>query len=292
MKLGDILLAALPPALWAMTYTIAKPATNHFPPLFLTSLAYALAAGVLFRPGARWQTPYWALAICATLSGSIQSALIFSGIARVSASLAILVVQSQVPFAVLAAWAIGRESMNLQRFIGIVVSLGGVFLVVGTSGAIGQIGGLLLIVLGTLSWGVSQGTARATSRDAGSQLMAAISFVAAPQLLALSMLLETGQIEAIKSARWLDWAGLAVLAFGGYAAAYTIWYGLLRRYRVDQIAPFALLMPIMGVLASALMLGERPSTLALGGGVIILIGLALVVRAPEARAQSTNAITD
>jgi O-acetylserine/cysteine efflux transporter len=56
---------------------------------------------------------------------------------------------------------------------------------------------------------------------------------------------------------------------------------LPRRFRVDRIAPFAPLMPIIGVLASALLLGERLSLLALLGGAVILAGLALVVYAPD-----------
>ncbi|MET2831137.1 DMT family transporter [Mesorhizobium shangrilense] len=78
------------------------------------------------------------------------------------------------------------------------------------------------------------------------------------------------------------WAAIAVLALGGFVAAYTIWYGLLRRYRIDQVAPFALLMPIIGVLIAFLFLNERPSPSVPAGGAVILIGLGLVVRAPTA----------
>ncbi len=47
----DIALASLPPALWAITYVIAKPATAHFPPMFLVAMVYALTAAMLVRPG-------------------------------------------------------------------------------------------------------------------------------------------------------------------------------------------------------------------------------------------------
>ncbi len=72
-----------------------------------------------------------------------------------------------------------------------------------------------------------------------------------------------------------------MLAVGGFVIAYTVWYGLLRTYRVDQVAPFILLMPVIGVLLAFLFLNERPSALVLCGGVIILAGLGLVVRAPR-----------
>ena len=50
---------------------------------------------------------------------------------------------------------------------------------------------------------------------------------------------------------------------------------------MDQVAPFALLMPVVGVAVGALALGERPSALELAGGVVIVAGLALVVARPS-----------
>ena len=281
MNLRDIAWATLPPALWAIAYVVAKPVTASFLPMFLTSIAYVLTAPVLFRPQSGLRTSLWAVLAAGTLGGSVQSALIFSGIERVPASMAILVVQSQVPFAVLAGWMFGQERMNSHRLAGIVTAISGVALVVGLPGSIGEIGGLLMIVLGTLSWGLAQGLIRAASRDSGARLMGAMSAVAAPQLLAMSFLMESGQGRALTNASLLDWAGVAVLALGGFVAAYVIWYDLLRRFRVDQITPFALLMPIIGVVIAFLFLGERPSLLALAGGVVILIGLALVVSARD-----------
>jgi O-acetylserine/cysteine efflux transporter len=285
MSPRDAFLACLPPALWAVTYVIAKPATAHFPPLFLMSVVYALTAVTLFRPGLARLTPPWVIATSATLGGAVQSALIFTGIARVPASLAILVVQSQVPFAVLAAWAIGQERLDTHRVAGIAVSLVGIALVVGAPQSLNDVGGLLLIVGGTLSWGIAQGMIRAASRDSGPRLMGAMALLAAPELLALSLATEKGQLDSVRTAGWLDWGEVVVLALWGYAAAYAIWYGLLRRYRVDQIAPFALLMPIIGVLASEVMLHERPSVETLGGGAVILAGLVLVVCRPPAPAR-------
>jgi O-acetylserine/cysteine efflux transporter len=266
--------------LWAIAYTIAKPAMQTFPPMFLMAIVYAITALALFRPWVGRQTPLWALVVAATLGGSLQSALIFSGIALVPATMAVLTVQSQVPFAVLAAWAIGQERMNGRRLGGIALSLAGVALVVGVPESVGQFRGLLLIMLGTLCWGIAQGTIRATSKESGSQLMGTMSAIAAPQMLAMSFVLETGQRQALTNAGVFDRMAIAVLALGGFVAAYTIWYGLLRRYRIDQVAPFALLMPIIGVVIAFFFLNERPSPSVLAGGAVILVGLALVVRAP------------
>jgi O-acetylserine/cysteine efflux transporter len=272
----DVAFATLPPALWALTYVIAKPATKHFPPVFLMAMVFALTALMLARPW-RWRTPVSLLLICATFGGAVQSALIYAGVARTPASLAILVVQSQVPFAVMAAWAFGQERLHFRRLAGIALALAGVAVIVGlpdvNNGSLGPV----LIILGSASWGAAQGVIRAHSREPGGELMGAIALLASPQLFALSFLLESGHLKVTTTARWLEWGMVVVLAVIGYVLPYSIWYGLLRRYRVDQVAPFILLMPITGMLAGAALLGERLSAASLTGGAIIVAGLALVI---------------
>jgi O-acetylserine/cysteine efflux transporter len=262
---------------------------DRFPPLFLMSLVYAVTALALYRPWLRPRTPVWAVIAAATLGASLQSALIFSGIAKVPATMAILTVQSQVPFAVLATWLVGQERTNARRLAGVAISLAGVALVVGLPDSVGETGGLLLIVLGTLCWGVAQAIIRTKSKDSGARLMGMMAAIAAPQLLIMSFLMEEGQQDAMRHATVLQWSAVTVLALGGFVAAYSIWYGLLRRHRVDQIAPFILLMPIFGVLTAYLLLGEAITPLVVTGGTVILIGLILVVSTPTVDQRTAEA---
>jgi O-acetylserine/cysteine efflux transporter len=289
MNARDFGLALLPPLLWAVAYTLAKPSVMHFPPLFMAAIAYALAACLLFRPFRRFQTSWWLLVGIATLGGAIQSGLIFIGLHGVPASTAILVVQSQVPFAVLSAWVIGREKLNVWRSIGIVIALAGIAVVAGAPESIGAFSSLALVVLGTLSWGISQALIRRFGQDDGNATMAAISIIAAPQLMILSLLMEHGQMTALRTATPFDWGGVVLLAVGGWAVAYSIWYGLMKRYRVDQVTPFALLMPPLGVVVSYIWLGEHISTDAILGAVVIMVGLTIIVRTPASEALQSKA---
>lgn len=277
MKLGDIALACCPPALWGISYALAKPATDHFPPIFMMALVYGLTAIALYRPNRQRRTPRKYLFLIAAFGGAIQSSLIFTGISGLPASTAILAVQAQVPFAVLAAWIISKERLELRRLIGIGVSGIGILVIAGAPEATGSFLSLGFVLLGTLSWGISQGLARRLGRDSGPTLTAAIMTYAAPQMLAASLILETGQIPALQTASFQDWFAVVLLAIGGFAIAYSIWYALLQRHRVDQIAPFALLMPFIGVLVSVVALGERLSADAVTGGGIIVLGLAVIV---------------
>jgi len=216
----------------------------------------------------------------AAFGGAIQSALIFGGLNRLSASTAILIVQSQVPFAVLSAWAICGEQPNPRRLFGIAMVLSGIVLISGAPEAVNAVDALASVMLGALSWGISQAMVRAFGRDDGPTTIGALTLYAAPQLLLASLFLESGQLASLQTATPDVWVAMLVLAIGGYVVAYSIWYGLMRRYRVDQVTPFALLMPLVGVLAGAIILGEHLSVWTVLGGLVVLGGLTFTLREP------------
>ena len=69
-----------------------------------------------------------------------------------------------------------------------------------------------------------------------------------------------------------------------------IWYHLLGRFRVDQVTPFLLLMPPLGVMAGAVFLGEHISLPVILGAAVIIAGLAVIVRTPALRAEAIEEI--
>jgi O-acetylserine/cysteine efflux transporter len=280
MRPKDIALACCPPALSALSYVMAKPAIAHFPALFMVGLAYGVGALILLRQSLKTKTAWWAMFAIAAFGGTIQSALIFAGLNRLPASTAILVVQSQVPFAVLSAWAICGERPDPRRLLGVAIVLIGIVLIAGAPEAVSALDALALVLLGTLSWGISQALVRALGRDDGPTTIGALTLYAAPQLIVASLFLETGQLESLQTATWDVWIAVIVLALGGYVVAYSIWYGLMQRYRVDQVTPFALLMPLVGVLAGAIILGEHLSVWVGLGGLVVIGGLAFIIREP------------
>lgn len=282
MPLPDLLLALCVPVLWGVGFTLAKPAVGHFPPLMMMAIAYLVTAVMLVPGAGRFRTPWWRLVLIAALGATIQGGLIFTGLAALPASTATLVLQLQVPFAVLCAWVLGQDRLDSQRLMGIAVAFAGVALVAGAPAPAAR-WPLLLVALGSLSWAAGQAVAQAAARDEGRTLTAAIAVYALPQLVLASAVLERGQLAALRTADAVDWAAMLGLALAGFVVAYSIWYALLRRYPMDQIAPFMLLMPAVSVAFSAAVLGERPSAMELAGGVVIVAGLALVVVRPGGR---------
>jgi O-acetylserine/cysteine efflux transporter len=289
VKPRDIALALAAPVLWGVGFTFAKPALAQFPPMLMMVMIYLATTLLLLGRWRSLRTPLWAILVIGACGGAIQSILIFSGLSHLPASTAVLVLQSQVPFAVLSAWVIGKEQLSLARLIGIAIAIGGVALVAGAPESVSNYPALLMVIVGALVWAVAQAMIRAFGRDDGITTMGMTGLVSAPLALIGSLLFESRQWESVRTATPANWGALLLVLLLGYLLAYSAWYQLLGKYRVDQVTPFILLMPVAGVITGALALDEQLTPAVLIGGAIILVGLWIVVRVAPAPAPVATA---
>jgi O-acetylserine/cysteine efflux transporter len=142
----------------------------------------------------------------------------------------------------------------------------------------------VLIAIASLSWSAAQILIRLRCRDSGATFYAAMARHAWPQALIASLLLERDQLGRLASASTGDWVGLVAIALIGFAGGYILWYHLLVRNRIDQLLPFTLLMPPIGVATGVLWFGESLRSSLIAGGMVILLGLAVVVWPTRRRA--------
>lgn len=278
MSLRDLLLCLFIPMLWGVVFVLAKPASEHFPPLIMLGAIYAVLAVVfsILYPG-RFQTPFWPGLLAGSAAGSLQAIPLFMGLAGLDASIAVLILQMQVPFAVLTGALVNGERISPVRLLGIAVALAGVLAVAGLPAKTPPLGPVLLTIAGVAIWALGQALLKRFSRDEAPRLFRLVALHSAPQLLIGSLLLETGQIESVRSADGAAWGSFLLLAVGGFMVGNLVWYSLIRRLRLDQITPFLLAMPVIGVATSAIVLGEAITMGHLVGGGLILLGLAIVV---------------
>jgi len=66
---------------------------------------------------------------------------------------------------------------------------------------------------------------------------------------------------------------VAFLALLATLLAYTLWTGLLKRFPAGRVAPFSLLVPVVGLLAAYFAFGEQLSQLQLLGTAAVFLGL-------------------
>ncbi|MEZ5924665.1 MAG: EamA family transporter [Hyphomicrobiaceae bacterium] len=278
MSRKDLTLALLVPIIWGFAFTLAKPATEHFPPLLMFSGVYAFVAvlyTLLFR--GPMQTSFASGLVLGSLAGSLQAILIFAALARLDAAVSVIVLQTQVPISVLVDRLLNGTPVRPLQLIGIFIAFLGVAVIAGLPAEPPPLGPVALLLAGAAVWATGQALVRRIGRDPAPRLFGLIGLHAAPQLLVGSLLLETGQIDAILSATALQWGSALSLTLLGFGVGNVIWYSLMHRLRLAQMAPFLLLMPVVGVVISAVVLGEEVTIVQLAGGIIVLLGLALVL---------------
>ncbi len=278
MSRRDLLLALLFPVIWGIAFTLGKPATEHFPPLLLFTGVYAVVAVVfgLLYPG-RFQTRFWPAALLGALVGSVQAILIFGGLAGLDASVAVIVLQTQVPISVLADRVINGTPLTVLQLAGVAIAFFGVVVIAGLPETPPPIAPLMLVLAGALVWAIGQALVRRLGRDQAPKLFALVGLHAIPQLLIGSLVLESGQIAALTSASAVQWGSLALMTLLGFCLGNLTWYVLIERNPLARIAPFLLLMPVVGVIVSAAVLGERLAPVQLAGGSVVILGLAMVL---------------
>jgi len=276
MPAKDIGLALLVQVIWGVGFTSMKPFVAAFPPLLFIAMVYAIIALVVTPLTPRSTTPFGWMMLIAALGGSVQSGLLALGLSILPASTSTLLLQLTVPFAILMSWIVRIDRPSLRNGVGCVVALAGVAMVIGAPGENNSWIGVAVIAIASFAWSAAQVLIRLRCMDSGATFYAAMARHAWPQALIASLILERDQLGQIALASIGDWLGLIAIALVGFAGGYILWYRLLVRNRIDQLLPFTLLMPPVGV-ATGVVVFEEPLRLSLiSGGLVLLLGLAIV----------------
>jgi len=272
----DVCLAVFVQVLWGGVLTLAKPLVGQLPPILLMAVSYSLAGLALFPVAPRLRTRPRHLLVISLTAGTIQAAMLLSGLKLLPASMAMLILQLQIPFAAVLSWIVGRDKPSLRNWIGMVLVLIGIAIVIGRPSGEGRLLGILLVGFSGAFWAGGQVGIAVWSRDSGLAVYAGLLRYAAPQLWLTSLIFEGSPIPALQSIGAESWVAILVLAFLGCVLPYALWYRLLMRYRVDEVMPFSVLMPVVGVILSIVELGEPITEGLIIGGGILTVGLAVI----------------
>lgn len=277
MKPGDLLLALLANAAWSVNFLAGKAGVEHFPPLLFSALRFTVLL-LLLLPWLRWQPGKMRQVLqISSVLGVLHFSLIFIGL-DASGDIASVAIAAQlyVPFSALLAVVWLGERLDRRRVAGIAAAFAGV-LVIGLDPTVfAHLDALAWIVGAALAMAVATILMRRLSGVGVFTLQAWIGAVATPSLLLMSLLLEQGQVEALRTAGWFDFALPVYSAIGASLVGHGIVYYLLTRYPVSLITPLLLLAPVLAVLLGVLFWGDQPTWKLLLGGLMTLIGVAIV----------------
>ena len=278
------LLALAVVAVWGTNFVIIKTALHTLSPLLLGVLRFALALlpAVFFIP--RPAVPWRKLADYGVLIGAGQFGMLYLAMdGHISPGLASLVIQTQVFFTIgLAMWADG-ERVRPYQWLALAMAAAGIALIAANTGGDTTLPGLAMVLLGALSWACGNQVARSMGRVQMLGVVVWSSLFALPPLLALSLWFEgpARMAQGLAAADAAVWAAVVWQALGNTLFGYAAWGWLLSRHPAATVAPMALLVPVFGMAASALILSEGLPLWKLGAAALVLAGLALNLFWPQ-----------
>jgi O-acetylserine/cysteine efflux transporter len=279
----DILLAVGVALVWGLNFVAARWAVTEISPLLVSGLRYVIALVPAIFLIRRPQVAFGYLVGYGLFVGVGQFGLLFSAIKLgMPAGLASLVVQVQVFFSIGLAILFLGERPTLTALLGALVAFGGIGVI-----ALERLEGAVLVpLLMTLAAAASWGVANLITKKAGKIDMLAFvvwsSLVPPLPLFALSYVVDgPGAWSALLSVSWLAIASLLFIGWASTVFGYGAWSVLLGRYPASTVAPYALLVPVAGIGASAVLLSERVSGLEVAGCVLVFAGLLVNVLGPR-----------
>jgi O-acetylserine/cysteine efflux transporter len=265
-------------AIWGSNIVAVKLSADRFPPVFLTILRFLMVGLVVWpwlrirRGEMRW------LLTAASCSGGLQFALMYSGVA-LSENMSSVAIGGQlgVPFATLLSVLLLGERIHWRRWLGIGMSFAGVLLIGISPEVFHSWSGLTLVVIAAFVGAVGLIAIKRVHELEPLELQAWLAWGSVPLLLPLSLLLEDGQLDSLRTAGATGWGALLYSVLLASLVAHTAYFALIRRYPVSSVAPVTVLTPLFSVLFSVLLLGDVLDWRMIVGGLLTLSGVTVIL---------------
>ena len=275
----DLCLALLVILVWGLNFAVIKVGVVDIPPMLLGALRYLLAAfpALLFvRPP---KVPLRLYLLYGMTMAVGQFALLFTAIhIGMPSGLASLVLQAQSFFTLLlAAWWL-REPWHGNQVAGLVLAAVGLVLIGSAHGASMPLAGFALTVAAAAMWGCGNIVTRAVGRHGPMNQFAFVvwSSLVAPLPFVLLSLWVDGPGAVLAAVQHLSLKSMAAVAYIAWISTllgFGLWTYLMSRYPVNRVAPFTLLVPVVGLTTGWLVFGEALRAVHFAGAGLLMAGL-------------------
>jgi drug/metabolite transporter (DMT)-like permease len=281
--------------LWGGTFIAGRLIAGDIPPFSASFLRFAIAAlamlpilavseGIPALPNRRQLGPIILLGLTGIFS---YNAFFFTGLSRIGASRAALIIATTPLCIMLVSTVLYREPLSLLKSIGILLSLTGALLVISNghpslliSGGFG-IGELSLLGC-VISWTAYTFIGKRILATMHPLACVFYAILAGTLLLAIPALVE-GLPALLPAIDTLGWTSLAYLGIGGTSLGFSWYYLGIKRIGPSRAGVFINLVPVFALLQSWLLLSETLKPIVLAGGILVCLGVYLANRPPRPR---------
>ncbi len=283
MPILHIVYALLVVTVWGANFVASKWALEHFPPVFATFIRFAALAVILLPFVPRPTKPQVKHLALLSLTGVAHFTLPQASLA-VGLDIATCAILNQlsVPFACICGVLFMGDRIGKWRLLGLLLAFSGMMLVLGSPHMGSSWLGSFYAIAAAFFFGIYNVMMKRHPGVTAMQVLAYVCLFGLPQLLALSMLVESPSPELLHTAGMRAWSGIAFTVLLSSVVGHGLWNYLVKLHPVSIVAPFSLLVPIMGVAFGQLFYREPLTIELLSGGAMTLAGVAIiVVRKPK-----------
>jgi drug/metabolite transporter (DMT)-like permease len=272
---------------WGSTYLGIRLAVDTIPPLLMAGFRYLAAGAVMFaivgprhargaqRPTVRHLHSTLIIAALLLVGGN---GLLSIGETSVDSGLAALIVATVPVWMVLINAVVTRTRITAPMMLALALGTVGVGVLVGGPGARVDIGGAVVVLIGSLCWATGSVYARHAPLPSHPLVVASLEMIAGGLLLiiAAGVTGEFGRLNlAAVSARSI--AGFLWLVVAGSMVAFTAYGYAIANLPNDTVATYAYVNPVVAVILGALLGQEALSPNLLLGGAVIVSAVVLIV---------------
>lgn len=276
---------------WGSTYFFIQKAIQHIPALMLGAIRF-VAAGLIMlawcaiKKESLWN---WKQIKHAAVSGLLllligNGAVIWAEKSLPSSLVAVLVSSSPIWFVVLDKPKWKENFSSREILLGLVIGFIGVILLfseqaskaLSASGNAIQIVGLLILIIGSMSWAGGSLYAKYKSSGSGTVNTAWQMLAAGLAFIPGSLIGNEWQSFHVSDVTTSSWLSLLYLIFMGSLAGYSAYVWLLQVRPATQVSTYAYVNPVVAVLLGVLFAGEHMSWLQLAGLAVILTSVLLI----------------
>lgn len=287
---------ALAASLWGGTYVVSKAVMDWVDPSALIWLRYALgvlalgAAGLVRRVKWRIAPRHFATVVAIGLVGYALSIWAqFVGTQWSTAQMGAVITSGTPAFMVIFARVLLSEPITWRRAASVILATLGVMVMIGVGHQADNrvLWGGLILLLAAVTWGLQSVLVKRVPSEYSSIVVTAYAM-----LVALAVMTPLGwphmpRLGTILGHTWV-WLGILYLGVLSTAGAFLLWNEGLRRMPAGAGGVYFFLQPLVGTALGWLVLGETVTASFWLGALLILGGVALVVREPESSARSAR----
>ena len=252
MQRSDRLLALAVPVLWGLNFPATFYALQHYPPFLAVALRFTLLAipTILLVPRPQVRA-IWLIGTGFGL-GFLQFGFLYVGMAAgMPPGLASLVLQAQAPFTMLLAALLLGERLTARRGAGVGIAVLGLAFIGAHRAQAASWVPVALTLLAALGWAIGNLCSRLARPPKPLHLTMWMSVVPPVPMFLLSFAVEGPLIgPALSSALTREALpanlGLLYIVVCASILGYGIWNTLIARHSASAVAPWSMLVPVVG----------------------------------------------